>query len=87
MPGSQEDKKEKRLTCCEHMSWESVADLGSAAGADFDLGKCTNCGSYIMCIFYYASENYVPIGKEMAERFLNLKGTPELKKALKRWFN
>ncbi len=87
MPGSQEDKKDKRPTCCENMEWEMVADLDSAAGADFDLGKCTNCGLYVMCIFYYASENYIPISKGMAERFLSLQGTPELKKALKRWFN
>ena len=84
MSGSQKDT---RSTCCENMEWESVADLGSAAGADFDLGKCANCGSYIMCIFYCASENYVPIGKGVAERFLSLQGTPELRKALKRWFN
>ncbi len=87
MPGSQEEKKEKRPTCCEHMSWESVADLGSAAGADFDLGQCHNCGSSVMCIFYYTSENYIPISQGMAERFLSLQGTPELKRALKRWFN
>ena len=38
-----------------------------------------------MAVFYAQSTNYVVISKERAEHFLDLQGTPELRKALKNW--
>jgi hypothetical protein len=76
-----------RYDCCADQSWTPLADFGHAAGADFDLGRCENCGTYLMAVFYVQSTNYVVISKERAEYFLKLQGTPELKKALKNWFD
>ena len=75
----------KRHTCCDDLSWAAVADFGHAGGVDLDLGKCENCGAYLMAVFYVESTNYVVISNEQAELFLTLHGTPELKKALKNW--
>ncbi len=75
----------RRHTCCDSLSWTVVADFGHAGGVDLDLGKCENCGAYLMAVFYVDSTNYVVISNEQAEHFLTLHGTPELKKALKNW--
>jgi hypothetical protein len=72
-------------TCCDQQSWTAVADFDHAGGVDLDLGKCENCGVYLMAVFYVVSTNYVVITNELAEHFLALQGTPELKKALKNW--
>ena len=74
-----------RHGCCADRSWTPLADFGHAAGVDLDLGRCGNCGAYLMAVFYVESTNYVVISQEEAERFLKLQGTPELKKALKNW--
>ena len=71
--------------CCDNQSWTAVADFGHAGGVDLDLGRCENCGAYLMAVFYVASTNYVAISKEQAERFLALQGKPGFKKALKAW--
>lgn len=73
--------------CCAEQDWTALADLGHAAGADFDLGRCRSCGAHLMAVFYVASTTYVVISKEQAEGFLALQGTPELKKALKAWLD
>ncbi len=75
----------KTHTCCDNRSWAAIADFRHAGGVDLDLGKCENCGAYLMAVFYVESTNYVVIPNEQAEHFLNLQGTPELKKALKNW--
>ena len=74
-------------TCCSKQEWEPVADLGHTAGVDFDLGRCKNCGTYLMAVFYVNSITYNVLSKQEAERFLKLQGSPELKKSLKRWFD
>ncbi len=74
-----------RRGCCDRQSWTAVADFGHAGGVDLDLGKCENCGAYLMAVFYVTTTNYVVISRQQAEHFLSLKGTPELKPALKRW--
>ncbi len=74
-----------RRECCDRQSWTAVADLGHAGGVDLDLGRCANCGTYLMAVFYVTSTNYVTISREQAEHFLSLRDTPELKPALKRW--
>ena len=71
--------------CCEKQSWAAVADFGHAGGVDLDLGKCENCGAYLMAVSYTGPTTYVVISNERAEEFLKLQGTPELKKALKHW--
>ncbi len=75
----------RKPICCDNRSWTAVADFGHAGGVDLDLGKCENCGAYLMAVFYVSSTNYVVISNEQAEHFLTLHGTPELKKALKNW--
>jgi len=72
-------------TCCENQSWTAIADFGHAGGVDLDLGKCENCGAYLMAVFYVSSTNYVVISREQADEFLALGDTPERKKALKNW--
>ncbi len=74
-----------RHTCCDDRSWTAIADFGHAGGVDLDLGKCENCGAYLMAVFYVSSTIYLVISNEQAENFLSLHGTPELKKALKNW--
>ncbi len=76
-----------RHGCCADQSWTPLADFGHAAGVDLDLGRCENCGAYLMAVFYVQSTNYVVISKERAEHFLELHGTPELKTALKNWLD
>ncbi len=75
----------RKPICCDNRSWTAVSDFGHAGGVDLDLGKCENCGAYLMAVFYVDSTNYVVISNEQAEHFLTLHGTPELKKALKNW--
>jgi len=75
----------RKPICCDNRSWTAVADFGHAGGVDLDLGKCENCGAYLMAVFYVGSTNCVVISNEQAEHFLTLHGTPELKKALKNW--
>jgi hypothetical protein len=74
-------------TCCSEREWEPVADLGHTAGVDFDLGRCKNCGTYLMAVFYVNSITYNVLSKQQGERFLRLQGSPELKRSLKRWFD
>lgn len=72
--------------CCERMQWTPVADLGEAAGFDFDLGRCAACGISIMAVFYVSSTTYNCISDEQAQRFLSLRDdAPALKKALRKW--
>jgi hypothetical protein len=76
-----------RHKCCENQEWVGVADLGHAAGVDFDLGKCKNCGRYLMAVFYTGPEStYVVIRRSTAEAWLRLQGTDELRRRLKKWF-
>ena len=74
-------------TCCSKQEWEPVADLGHTAGVDFDLGRCKNCGTYLMAVFYVNSVTHNVLSKQAAERFLGLQGSEKLKKALRRWFD
>ena len=71
--------------CCSEQEWEPVADLGHTAGVDFDLGRCKNCGTYLMAVFYVSSTTYNVLSEQQAERFLRLRGSPVLRKALRRW--
>ena len=73
--------------CCDELEWEAVADLGHTAGVDFDLGRCKNCGTYLMAVFYVVSTTYNVLSKEEAEEFLQLQESPKLKAALRRWFD
>ena len=73
--------------CCSEMEWEAVADLGHTAGVDFDLGRCKNCGTYLMAVFYVNSITYNVLSDQQAKRFLKLQGSDTLKKALKRWLD
>ena len=77
----------KRHTCCDDLSWTAVADFDHAGGVDLDLGKCENCGAYLMAVSYVESTNYVVISNDRAEYLLSLHGTPELKKVLKNWMH
>jgi hypothetical protein len=73
--------------CCDKFEWTLVADFDHAAGCDLDLGRCANCGGYVMCVSYYGHGNYVPVTEEQAEAWLALqKQDPlKLKAALRRW--
>ncbi len=74
-----------RSDCCSDQEWTHVADFGHTAGFDFDLGRCANCGAYLLAVAYADRPTIHVIGKSEAESFLRLDGTPELKKALRRW--
>ncbi len=74
-----------RSTCCSDQEWSGVADFGHTAGFDFDLGRCANCRSYLLSVAYAYRPTVHVIGEREAEKFLVLDGTPELRKALKRW--
>jgi len=74
--------------CCENMKWEEVADLGHASGVDLDLGRCKQCGTYVMAIYSYfhGTPVYVTVNPADAERFISLLGRlHELRVALKDW--
>ncbi|MGR9107393.1 MAG: hypothetical protein ACU843_10745 [Gammaproteobacteria bacterium] len=85
--GLPKSKNTNRHRCCEDFEWQEIADLGEAAGVDFELGRCTNCGAFILSVFYVSSTTYNVISKQRAEAFLALQGKAELKKALKRWIS
>ena len=72
-------------TCCNDQEWTPVADFGHAAGFDFDLGRCGRCGAYPLAVAYADWPTVHVIGEEEALAFLKLEGTPELRKALRRW--
>ena len=74
-----------RQVCCDKQSWSAIADFGHAGGFDLDLGRCANCGAYLMAVFYVSSTTYSVISNQQAAHFLKLQGTPELKTALKTW--
>ncbi len=71
--------------CCGDQEWTHVADFGHTAGFDFDLGRCANCGAYLLEVAYAYWPTIHVIEKPEAESFLRLDGTPELRKALRRW--
>jgi hypothetical protein len=74
--------------CCPRQEWEAVADFGHVSGIDFDLGRCKNCGRYLLATWWVGPEStYHVIRKDTAERWLKLQGTKELKRRLKKWFN
>ena len=81
------DETMSEYICCSEQEWEPVADLGHTAGVDFDLGRCKNCGTYLMAVFYVNSTTYNVLSKQQGERFLKLQGSPELKKSLRQWFD
>ena len=62
---------------------EAIADFDHAAGVD--LGRCASCGAWLMAVWYHRSTTYNVISKERAEYFLDLQGTPELRRVLKAW--
>lgn len=72
-------------TCCDSKEWIGVADFDRAAGFDFYLGRCANCSSYLLSVSYADWPTLHVLGKQEAEEFLRLKGTPMLRKALRRW--
>jgi len=72
-------------TCCSNKEWTGVADFDRAAGFDFYLGRCANCSSYLLQVSYADWPTEHVIGKREAEKLLRLKGTPMLRKALRRW--
>ena len=76
---------EDRHRCCEQQGFEAVADFGSVTGFDLDLGRCASCGAWLMAVFWVTSTTYNVISQEQAERFLELQGTPELRRVLKAW--
>ena len=64
-----------KYRCCDNMPWKAVADLGHAAGADFDFGRCAACGARLLDVFTAVSSTITVIGEAAAQR-----------KALKAWF-
>jgi hypothetical protein len=73
--------------CCNGLTWTAVADFGHAAGVDIDLGRCSVCGSYLMCATYGASATYHRVSEERAAHYLSLqKEDPErLRLVLRKW--
>ncbi len=64
-----------------------MADFGHVAGFDVDLGKCSVCGGYLMCLGYGASATYHRVRDERAAYYLSLqKDDPErLRLVLRKW--
>ncbi len=87
LPKVRDVSPEDRHRCCEQQRFEAVADFGHVTGFDLDLGRCASCGAWLMAVFWAASTTYNMISQEQAERFLELQGTPELRRALKAWVN
>ncbi|HUT36412.1 MAG TPA: hypothetical protein VNE39_23195 [Planctomycetota bacterium] len=76
-----------KYRCCGSQEWEAVADLGHAAGVDFDLGRCRNCGRYLMAVAYVGpGSTCIVVRRSTAEAWLSLQGTEELRRRLKKWF-
>jgi hypothetical protein len=75
--------------CCANPEWTPVADFGHAAGFDLDLGRCANCGRYLMSVYYYGASNYVPVSDDRAKEWLALQEEDplRLKAALKKWID
>ena len=74
-----------RHRCCDDQSFEVTTDFNHVAGCDLDLGRCASCGTWLMAVYYAGSTTYNVITQERAEYFLELQGTPELRRALKAW--
>ncbi|MCW5966750.1 MAG: hypothetical protein KIT83_22110 [Bryobacterales bacterium] len=69
------------------MQWTPVADLGHAAGFDFDLGRCANCSRWVMAVFY-TQTTYDCLTDEFANECLRLREKPqELKSLLRRCYD
>ena len=63
-----------QYVCCSEQEWEPVADLGHAAGVDFDLGRCKNCGTYLMGMFHVSSTTYNVLSNMFFLRLTGNKG-------------
>lgn len=59
-------------SCCNASTWTNVADFGHGGGFDFDLGRCSACGSYVLCVDYHGASGYHRLTDERAAFFLSL---------------
>ena len=39
-----------RYRCCDRFEWVFLADFGRVAGVDLDLGRCGQCGMFVMAV-------------------------------------
>jgi hypothetical protein len=76
-------------TCCNQLNWEFIQDASHARGCEFTYGKCTNCGSHLIHLFYTAvvSEGgYEVVSSDFISAMQKLEGA-ELKQFMKNWYD
>ena len=77
------------MNCCENQSFKLVEELGRAESVDWDLGRCTGCGAYLLRQWSeYAPGRvfYDQLSDEEAAGFQAAHGI-ERKSLLKKWYN
>ncbi len=72
------------MDCCTKKDWQPLWDLGESGSFDFMIGTCAVCGKYLMHVWRMGTEEYLPVAREDAEKFL--RAGPERKKMLNDWF-
>lgn len=53
-----------------------VADLDSAGGIDFDLGRCGSCGAAVMRCWWSGVTGHEVLAEDEAQRLLGLQSDP-----------
>ncbi len=74
-------------TCCKKPSWIAELDLAHAAGFEYMLGKCDQCGAYSMNVFCVATSmtGFEPVSLTDVERMKSLTDANELKEFMRNW--
>jgi hypothetical protein len=81
-------KSRDRMTCCGAPTFGLLEDLGHVEAVDWDLGRCTSCGSYLLQQWSEHAPLNVFLDKlsdEEGERFARSRGRERLM-LLKRWY-
>jgi hypothetical protein len=77
------------VTCCDDPKFELIEELGHVESVDWDLGRCTSCGSYLLRQWseYAPLHTYLDkLTEEEGVEFRNSEGRRRVS-LLKRWYN
>ncbi len=75
------------VPCCAKPVWINIRDLGTANALEFDLGRCADCGQYVMHIYYQGTSGYWVVAEEDAAELLEAAPGPERKALINRWLD
>jgi hypothetical protein len=77
------------VICCENPKYEQIEELGHVESVDWDLGRCTSCGAYLLqqwSEYAPASVFYDKLSAEDGEFLKTAEQRPRLI-FLKKWYN